>query len=124
VSVFKISSLCVLSVVTYLSSQQLMAEEWFEFRGPTGQGHSTEKTLPIEWSPTEHVLWKTDIPGVGLVVSDCGWRQSLCHDRGSERHRKTTRTVTTRGLPQSGNGRNTLEQRGLSRNQRDRTTDS
>lgn len=73
-SVFKISSLCVLSVVTYLSSQQLMAEEWFEFRGPTGQGHSTEKTLPIEWSPTEHVLWKTDIPGVGwsspIVVGD------------------------------------------------------
>jgi len=74
VSVFKISGLCVLSVVVYLSSQQLMAEEWFEFRGPTGQGHSTEKSLPVEWSPTEHVLWKTDIPGVGwsspIVVGD------------------------------------------------------
>jgi outer membrane protein assembly factor BamB len=74
VSVFKISGLCVLSVLVYLSSQQLMAEEWFEFRGPTGQGHSTEKSLPVEWSPTEHVLWKTDIPGVGwsspIVVGD------------------------------------------------------
>lgn len=64
-SVFQFSRFCVLSVVTYLSSQQLMAEEWFEFRGPTGQGHSTGKALPIEWSPTEHVIWKTNIPGVG-----------------------------------------------------------
>ena len=64
-SVFKIASFCVLSIVTYLSSQQLAAEEWFEFRGPTGQGHSTEKALPTVWSPTENVLWKTDIPGVG-----------------------------------------------------------
>lgn len=57
--------LCVLSVVTCLSPQSLSAEEWFEFRGPTGQGHSTEKALPVQWSPTEHVLWKTDVPGVG-----------------------------------------------------------
>ncbi len=64
-SVFQISRFCLLSIVTYLSSQQLMAEEWFEFRGPTGQGHSTAKDLPVEWSPTEHVIWKTNIPGVG-----------------------------------------------------------
>ena len=64
-SVFKIASICILSIVTYLSSQQLNAEEWFEFRGPTGQGHSTGKALPTTWSPTENVLWKTDIPGVG-----------------------------------------------------------
>jgi outer membrane protein assembly factor BamB len=55
----------VLSVVTCLSPQTLSAEEWLEFRGPTGQGHSTEKALPVQWSPTEHVLWKTDVPGVG-----------------------------------------------------------
>ncbi|QGQ32824.1 PQQ-binding-like beta-propeller repeat protein [Gimesia maris] len=48
-----------------MSPQSLSAEEWFEFRGPTGQGHSTEKALPVQWSPTEHVLWKTDVPGVG-----------------------------------------------------------
>ncbi|HCO26333.1 MAG: serine/threonine protein kinase [Gimesia sp.] len=55
----------MLSVVTCLSPQTLSAEEWLEFRGPTGQGHSTEKALPVQWSPTEHVLWKTDVPGVG-----------------------------------------------------------
>lgn len=73
-SVFKFTGFCVLSVVTYLSAQQLQAEEWFEFRGPTGQGHSSIQSLPTEWSPTEHVLWKTDIPGVGwsspIVVGD------------------------------------------------------
>ena len=64
-SVFKIASICVLSIMTYLSAQQLAAEEWLEFRGPTGQGHSTSTALPLEWSTTKNVLWKTDIPGVG-----------------------------------------------------------
>ena len=41
------------------------AGQWAEFRGPTGQGHSTEKGLPLEWSESRNVLWKTPVPGVG-----------------------------------------------------------
>ena len=41
------------------------AENWPQFRGPTGQGISTEKGLPTRWSPTENVAWKTPIPGEG-----------------------------------------------------------
>ena len=41
------------------------AEEWPGFRGPTGQGISTEKGLPTKWSATENVAWKTAIPGEG-----------------------------------------------------------
>lgn len=39
------------------------AENWPQFRGPTGQGLSTADSLPIRWSDTEHVAWKTAIPG-------------------------------------------------------------
>ncbi len=39
------------------------AEYWPGFRGPTGQGLSTETGLPVQWSPTENVVWKTAIPG-------------------------------------------------------------
>ncbi len=42
-----------------------MAENWTEFRGPTGQGLSGENNLPIEWSTTNNVIWKQPIPGQG-----------------------------------------------------------
>lgn len=36
-----------------------------QFRGPGGEGHSTETNLPLKWSPTENIRWKTDIEGLG-----------------------------------------------------------
>ena len=41
------------------------AEDWPQFRGPTGQGHSTERGLPVDWSETQNIAWKTPVPGVG-----------------------------------------------------------
>ncbi len=41
------------------------ADEWPQFRGPDGQGHSDARNVPIEWSDTQHVAWKTEIPGKG-----------------------------------------------------------
>ena len=41
------------------------AEDWPQFRGPTGQGLSTEVELPVEWSESRNVRWKVEIPGVG-----------------------------------------------------------
>ncbi|MCA8988100.1 MAG: PQQ-binding-like beta-propeller repeat protein, partial [Planctomycetaceae bacterium] len=35
---------------------------WTEFRGPAGTGHASEATPPLQWSETEHVAWKTEIP--------------------------------------------------------------
>ena len=46
-------------------STPVLAEDWPEFRGPTGQGHSTERGLPLEWSETKNVLWKVPVPGRG-----------------------------------------------------------
>ena len=39
------------------------AENWPQFRGPTGQCISSETGLPAKWSATENVAWKTPIPG-------------------------------------------------------------
>jgi len=41
------------------------AEDWPQFRGPTGQGHSSETGLPLNWSDTQSVRWKTPVPGRG-----------------------------------------------------------
>lgn len=62
-------SLCVfvlcLSLCFATSETVQSAENWPQFRGPTGQGLSTETGLPVKWSETENVRWKTAIPGDG-----------------------------------------------------------
>ena len=40
-------------------------EDWPQFRGPDGQGHSTDQGLPLEWSESRNVVWKTPVPGRG-----------------------------------------------------------
>jgi hypothetical protein len=41
------------------------AADWPQFRGPGGQGRSEEKGLPVEWSDTKNVSWRTALPGFG-----------------------------------------------------------
>ncbi|MGA2619817.1 MAG: PQQ-binding-like beta-propeller repeat protein [Thermoguttaceae bacterium] len=47
-------------------------QDWPEFRGPLGNGHAAavedapSAGLPLRWSETQNVTWKTPIPG-------CGW---------------------------------------------------
>lgn len=53
------------SVVVLFVCGQVPAAEWTEFRGPTGQGISDEVGLPLNWSETENVAWKTPLPGLG-----------------------------------------------------------
>lgn len=36
-----------------------------QFRGPGGEGHSAEKNLPVNWSESENIRWKTDVEGLG-----------------------------------------------------------
>lgn len=48
-----------------LLTAPLLAEDWPQFRGPGGQGHSSEKSLPTNWSETKNVRWKVPIPGSG-----------------------------------------------------------
>ena len=44
---------------------QLAAEDWPRFRGPTGQGMSSETSIPLTWSNTDNIAWKSAIPGQG-----------------------------------------------------------
>ena len=42
------------------------AEVWPQWRGPDGQGHATAaRDLPVRWSETENIAWKTPLPGRG-----------------------------------------------------------
>jgi outer membrane protein assembly factor BamB len=55
----------LLSVLCLARAASRGAEDWPQFRGPDGQGHSTEQGLPIEWSESKNVAWKTAVPGRG-----------------------------------------------------------
>jgi len=61
--------------------------DWPQFRGPTGQGHSTETGLPIEWSESRNIVWKTPMPGRGWsspVVADGRiWLTTATKDKGT-----------------------------------------
>jgi outer membrane protein assembly factor BamB len=43
----------------------VLAADWRQFRGPDGQGISTEKGLPTEWSADKNIAWKIKLPGAG-----------------------------------------------------------
>lgn len=68
------SRAAVLAFVALLSAH---AEDWPDFRGPAGDGRSSETGLPLNWSEKQNVRWKTPVPGKGwstpVVVGNEIW---------------------------------------------------
>ena len=65
------------------------ADEWPQFRGPTGQGVSDAHGLPVTWSETNNIVWKTELPGSGHsspVVSGNRIWLTASPDKGLSRH--------------------------------------
>src|SRR2546423_4897689 len=62
-----------------LAGLSVARADWPEFRGPTGDGHFDKNAtgLPLHWSETENVKWKTPIPYRGwstpVVVGGQVW---------------------------------------------------
>ena len=48
------------------------AENWPQFRGPDGTGHSDARGLPLQWSESKNVVWKTPI-------HDRGWSSPVIY---------------------------------------------
>ncbi len=62
--------------------------EWPRWRGPSGMGLSRERGLPVRWSATENVAWKSELPGAGNS-SPVIWGERIflttAFDRGKRR---------------------------------------
>jgi outer membrane protein assembly factor BamB len=57
---------CLLPLTGLILLQSaVLAENWPAWRGPTGDGVSTETSLPLKWSATENVAWKVPLPAPG-----------------------------------------------------------
>jgi outer membrane protein assembly factor BamB len=52
---------CVLTLAL-AGSVSIAADNWPQWRGPNGQGISTEKQLPTEWGPGKNIAWKLELP--------------------------------------------------------------
>jgi outer membrane protein assembly factor BamB len=53
------------AVILAVVFAQAAAEDWPQFRGPRGDGTSLATKLPLAWSETNNIAWKTRIPGRG-----------------------------------------------------------
>ena len=80
--------LAVLAVGLLLVSP-LVAQDWPQFRGPDGQGHTSAKNLPLTWSESENIAWKTAIAGRGWsspVIGDGSIWLTTATDEGRSLH--------------------------------------
>ena len=55
----KIIFILLLSITTLHSAPS--EKQWWQFRGPNGNGHTDSSGLPLEWDEKKNVIWKTPI---------------------------------------------------------------
>ncbi len=69
ISFSTLSTVCgkfaVVMTALLLCAATAFADNWPQFRGSNGQGISSESNLPVKWSATSNVRWKTGLPGAG-----------------------------------------------------------
>jgi len=79
----------LVSLVLLIIGRLSAPADWPEFRGPTGDGHVSGPNdkpvgLPLHWSETNNVRWKTEIPYRGwstpLVMSGQIWLTTATQD--------------------------------------------
>ncbi len=89
-------TLCLLGCWLALAGSAA-AENWPQWRGPRGDGTSTETGIPTAWGPEQNVAWKVEVPGKGhaspivwddrIFVASCleeaRQRLLVCYDRTS-----------------------------------------
>ena len=67
-----------------LAFSVLAGEDWPQFRGPNGDGRSDSRDLPLTWSESENVKWKTPVHGRAwsspVILSDHVWLTTATED--------------------------------------------
>jgi outer membrane protein assembly factor BamB len=48
------------------------SDNWQQFRGPEGNGHSVARNLPLNWSEAKNIIWKT-------AIHDRGWSSPVIY---------------------------------------------
>ncbi len=93
-----------ISVLLTASALNLLAAvEWPEWRGPGGQGHAAGSGLPMRWSESQNVAWKTPIPGRGwsspVIDGDQVWLTTAIETEASPEDAKRRLKANTGDQP-------------------------
>ena len=83
--------------------------DWPEWRGPGAQGHAVEAhDLPLTWSETENIAWKTPLPGRGwsspVIAGDHIWMTTAIESELSPEDRDRRLAAIGSKLPMSVSG--------------------
>jgi outer membrane protein assembly factor BamB len=54
-----------IAAAVLVSAGTLSADDWPAFRGPAGNGISSEKSAPTTWAPDKNIKWKVALPQPG-----------------------------------------------------------
>lgn len=54
-----------LFLLTFCTLTNGFSQNWPCWRGPNGDGTSSETNLPVTWDAEKNVLWKIEVPGMG-----------------------------------------------------------
>ena len=52
-------------------------DQWPQFRGPEGDGHSDARNLPLQWSENKNVVWKPRRPRMAASSMPFAWIVTL-----------------------------------------------
>jgi outer membrane protein assembly factor BamB len=78
------SAIAAAGLLFLASGLRAASTDWPEFRGPTGDGHAGAAGLPLHWSETNNVRWKSEIPLFGwstpVVMGGQVWMTSATAD--------------------------------------------
>jgi outer membrane protein assembly factor BamB len=98
-----LSSFCVAQNSQTSGDQASSVANWPQFRGPSGDGICSATHVPLTWSPTQNVKWKTPIPGRGrsspVLLGERIWLTSAAEtnirifDEGPDRMQQAERVV-------------------------------
>ncbi|MAS92477.1 MAG: hypothetical protein CMO55_04705 [Verrucomicrobiales bacterium] len=71
-----------------LSGTVVAEDNWSQFRGPTGRGHSVSESVPVSWDES-NIAWKVSLKGTGQS-SPVNWGDKMfltsSSDDGAERY--------------------------------------
>jgi outer membrane protein assembly factor BamB len=93
-------SVTILAMVCFSAAHA--AESWPQFRGPTGQGDALEAALPLHWSESQGIKWKTPLPGKGWsspVIGDGRIWVTVAEEKGNDEARRAELLKSFEKLP-------------------------
>ena len=56
-------SVCLTTLTLLFFQSAGAADFWPQFRGSDGNGHAADQSVPVNFSESENVAWKTELPG-------------------------------------------------------------